>query len=197
MAIKDHVIERQGKQFILYDGLLQEAHSQGLKRIQTTLIQVPHESNGNIAIVGAEVETGKGVFTGIGDASPSNVNRMIVPHIIRMAETRAKARALRDATNIAMVVFEELSDIAEADGTQTRTRTGSTTQAQPAQPEESITDQNVKLIMAIAEKENKTPPVVATRMRTELGITTIGEETPEQLQQMNGWLKNRLKIVSA
>ncbi len=61
-----------------------------------------------MAIVRAVVETSKGTFTGIGDAGPENVNRMIRPHIIRMAETRAKARALRDAVNIGIVTLEEL-----------------------------------------------------------------------------------------
>ena len=94
---REYIIERQGKQFVLYEGLLDEAHQQGLHRVSTTLIQVPHDENGNMAIVAAEVETSKGTFSGIGDASPTNVNRMIVPHLLRMAETRAKARALRDA----------------------------------------------------------------------------------------------------
>jgi hypothetical protein len=108
---KEYIIERQGKQFVLYEGLLDEAHQQGLCRISTTLIQVPHPDNGNIAIVAAEVETSKGSFSGIGDASPSNVGRPIVPHIVRMAETRAKARALRDAVNIGVTAVEELGDL--------------------------------------------------------------------------------------
>lgn len=107
---KEYIITRQGKDFVLYEGLLDEAHQQGLKRISTTLVQIPHEDNGNIAVVQAEVETGKGVFAGIGDASPANVNRMIAPHLIRMAETRAKARALRDAVNIGVTAVEELGD---------------------------------------------------------------------------------------
>jgi hypothetical protein len=108
---KEYIITRQGKDFVLYEGLLDEAHQQGLKRITTTLIQIPHDDNGNMAVVQAEVETGNGVFSGIGDASPSNVNRMIVPHLVRMAETRAKARALRDAVNIGVTAVEELSDL--------------------------------------------------------------------------------------
>lgn len=111
---REYIITRQGKEFVLYEGLLDEAHQQGLRRISTTLIQVPHEDNGTVAVVHAEVETEKGTFSGIGDASPGNVNRMIQPHLIRMAETRAKARALRDAVNIGVTAVEELGDLDDA-----------------------------------------------------------------------------------
>ena len=64
-----------------------------------------------MAVVKATVEMEDGRnFSGIGDASPENVGRNIVPHIIRMAETRAKARALRDAVNVGATALEELSD---------------------------------------------------------------------------------------
>ena len=110
---REYIINRQGKEFVLYEGLLDEAHRQGLKRISTTLIQIPHGDNGNMAIVQAEVETDKGVYTGLGDASPQNVHRMIVPHLLRMSETRAKARALRDAVNVGVTAVEELGDFEE------------------------------------------------------------------------------------
>jgi hypothetical protein len=96
------------KEVVTYQGLLSKAHEEGLNRIRTTLVQIPSDDNGRTAIAKAEVETGKGLYEALGDASPENVNSFIVPHLIRMAETRAKARALRDAVNIGVVSFEEL-----------------------------------------------------------------------------------------
>jgi hypothetical protein len=96
------------KDVVTYAGLLAKAHDEGLARVKTTLVQIPSEDNGRTAIAKAEVQTGKGLFEALGDASPENVNAFIVPHLIRMAETRAKARALRDAVNIGVISFEEL-----------------------------------------------------------------------------------------
>lgn len=133
---KEYIINRQGKDFVLYEGLLDEAHQQGLKRISTTLIQIPHDDNGNIAVVQAEVETDKGTYSGIGDASPVNVNRMIVPHLVRMAETRAKARALRDAVNIGVTAVEELGDFDEPESP--RGPSGGTREAAPVYQAEPV-----------------------------------------------------------
>ncbi len=118
---EEYMIERQGKRFVLYAGLLEEAHSRGLRSIETELVQIPDHENGEVAIVRAIVRTEDGKFTGIGDASPENVNRTIAPHVIRMAETRAKARALRDAINVGVTAFEELggedgAEVIESDG---------------------------------------------------------------------------------
>ena len=110
---KEFIVNRQGKDFALYAGLLDQAHREGLKRITTKLLQAPNDENGQLAICYAEVETEKGVFSGIGDATPQNVGRMIAPHAIRMAETRAKARALRDAINVGVTSVEELGDFEE------------------------------------------------------------------------------------
>src|SRR3954451_2396871 len=94
------MIEVEGRRFVLYAGLLEEAHARGLRSIETELLQTPNSENGEVAIARAVVRTEEGKFSGIGDASPENVGRNIVPHVIRMAETRAKARALRDAINV-------------------------------------------------------------------------------------------------
>ena len=118
---EEYMIERQGKRFVLYAGLLEEAHSRGLRSIETELLQVPAKENGEVAIVKAVIRTEEGKFGGIGDASPQNVNRAIAPHLIRMAETRAKARALRDAINVGVTAFEELGgeeDVVESSGAQ-------------------------------------------------------------------------------
>jgi hypothetical protein len=96
------------KEVVTYQGLLSKAHDEGLKAVRTSLLQIPSDENSRTAIAKATVETGKGSFEAIGDASPESVTSFLTPHLIRMAETRAKARALRDAVNVGVVSFEEL-----------------------------------------------------------------------------------------
>ena len=117
------LVERNGRTLALYAGLLDEAHQQGLKSIRTQLVQAPAAENGNVAICHAEVQTERGSFSGIGDASADNVPRAMVPHLIRMAETRAKARALRDSINVGAVAVEETADEDEPGGTSNSTET--------------------------------------------------------------------------
>jgi hypothetical protein len=127
------------KEVVTYQGLLSKAHDEGLKRIATRLLQTPTDDNGRTAIAKASVETGKGLFEALGDASPLNVNSFIVPHLIRMAETRAKARALRDAVNIGVISFEEL----DGDGVATESMTaGSGAQSRLGSPSTKPTSEN-------------------------------------------------------
>jgi hypothetical protein len=123
---KEFIVERQGRAFCLYAGLLDQAHQQGLKSIQTQLIQTPSEENGHVAICSATVtmvaQSGpesdgvERAFSGIGDAAPNNVAPAMRTCLLRMAETRAKARALRDAVNIGVAAFEELGEEDAHDG---------------------------------------------------------------------------------
>ena len=99
---RKHVVQLQGKDFITYDGLLDMAHQMGLVSIETELVDKdPY-------IFRATAKTEAQTFTGYGDADNNNVNSMIAKHKIRMAETRAKARALRDLTNVGMCSVEEM-----------------------------------------------------------------------------------------
>lgn len=110
----------QGKDFVLYAGLLDLAHQKGLHKIVVDAVQFPTKENGLEAICKAVIESKqREVFVEWGDANPNNTNRKIAIHILRMAATRAKARALRDFTNIGITCLEELGDMAEAAETPT------------------------------------------------------------------------------
>ncbi len=98
----------QGKDYILYGGLLQLAQERGLKRVEVEVIQVPNQDNGMLAVTRAQIETDDGVFSDVGDASPASVAHAIQPHLLRMAATRAKARAMRDAVGVELVALEEM-----------------------------------------------------------------------------------------
>ena len=92
-----------------YAGVLNRAHLQGLKSIATTLVQAPTAANQMTAITYAEVVTEKGTFRDYGDASPESVEERFRPHLIRVAMTRAKARALGDAINVGAISIADLS----------------------------------------------------------------------------------------
>ncbi|MBU2565383.1 MAG: hypothetical protein KJ655_03920 [Candidatus Thermoplasmatota archaeon] len=109
---KEHIVKlRHGgieKEFVTYPGLLSLAHKKGLRRIDVSVVQLPDKENNFFAVVEAEAEFEHGTFSDVGDASPESVDPHLGPHILRMASTRAKARALRDALNIGIVAVEEL-----------------------------------------------------------------------------------------
>jgi hypothetical protein len=109
--LSKYVVNVQGKDFITFPGLLAEAHSQGLVGIETSLINPDSSKNPIVkAIVTLKGEGPQNfkVFTGYGDATETNVAKKVVGALLRMAETRAIARALRFACNIDMTAIEEL-----------------------------------------------------------------------------------------
>ena len=102
MIDKKFIIQISGKSFVLFEGLLSTFHENGGKEIYTKII------NTEPLIIQATVKGERGTYQGIGDADDNNVGKMILPHKIRMAETRAIARALRFYNNIGMCSAEEL-----------------------------------------------------------------------------------------
>lgn len=111
------IVELQGKAYVLYAGLLAEAHDRGLLSIDTELLQLPAEENAHTAVARAVVTMTDGSrFEEFGDASPRNVAPKLVNALPRMALTRAKGRALRDAVNVGVTMMEELGEMEETRG---------------------------------------------------------------------------------
>lgn len=106
-----HIVLLNGKPFITYEGLLHTAHDNGLSSIEVKIIQYPDDGNNLTAVATAAVRGKDGqCFIDIGDASPSSCSVKLAPHLIRMASTRAKARALRDFTDTGLCSIEELGE---------------------------------------------------------------------------------------
>jgi DNA-directed RNA polymerase subunit RPC12/RpoP len=111
------VIERFGKPFVLFAGLLDLAHERGLLGIKTAVILDASDPKEQFWVVYARGQF-KGEdgevreFTGYGDASPAS--SQMKGAYLRHAETRAVARMLRMATNVGMTAFEELGGEDEA-----------------------------------------------------------------------------------
>jgi hypothetical protein len=132
-VLRHYVISRSGKDFVLYDGLVAGLHavSRGFFVIDTRLEQIPSAANGQVAVASAQVrildpeapENTLRAASGIGDASSENVSKMMLTAILRMAETRAKARALRDLLGVKMVALEELGPGGAEPGADERTPT--------------------------------------------------------------------------
>jgi predicted nucleic acid-binding Zn finger protein len=117
------MINIKSKDFVLYAGVLDLATQKGLLKLEVELLQFPTKDNGFEAICRAVAESGTGhVFSDIGDANPRNCTEMIVKHLIRMASTRAKGRALRDMCNIGIACIEELADFDDVIGSGTAKR---------------------------------------------------------------------------
>ena len=111
------IITVDGQDFCKYAGLLDLAHQKKLSKIDVEILQYPTQENEKTAICKALALTVTGdSFSDIGDANPLNCNARVSKHIIRISATRAKARALRDLTNIGMTCLEELGDLDEVIG---------------------------------------------------------------------------------
>jgi hypothetical protein len=96
-----------GRDFVQYEGLLAMAHEQGLTELHAEFISVTE----TLALAFAWVSFKDGrKFWESGDATPNNVHSQVKAHFPRVALTRAKARALRDALNIGTVAVEELDE---------------------------------------------------------------------------------------
>lgn len=107
------------KKVIKYHQVLHRAHQEGLVSLKTRPIQFPNNDNGMVAIFEAtailEKEGKFREFTTYGDAAPNNVAPAMRSCLIRMADTRAKCRALKDAVDIGTISAEDLTDFSDVE----------------------------------------------------------------------------------
>ncbi len=96
----------KGKEYVLYAGLLDMAHRNGLESMTCEIVQLDREAK--FCMVKATVTGVRGTFEAHGDADPSNTGKMVLSAYIRMAETRAYARCLRIFLGCGMTAREEL-----------------------------------------------------------------------------------------
>ena len=154
---KRFIVDLKGKEFVTYAGLLDLAHQHGLTELKVEILQIPTPDNGLECLVQATAVTESGaMFSDLGDANPHNCSKSVAQHIIRMASTRAKARVLRDLSNIGITALEELGeDNVEVPGNgKTRTKPRkATTPSKEGNGDTSgpITDAQKRAIWALAK----------------------------------------------
>lgn len=141
-AIKEKAQEQEGSfpdDMTTFEDLLNDAHTKFEDfTIKTQMIENDWEKQR--AIFKATVMTGTmNIYEAHGDATQENCGAMVKIHYIRMAETRAIARALRWATNNAKAASEEtehgeLSEEFNNEVDKTREREGSFDESDMAKP---------------------------------------------------------------
>ena len=189
------IVNLKGKDFVTYEGLLDLAHQLGLKSISTELIQIPSKENDYLAIVKATARTEEKSFEGIGDCDNKSSNSMIAVHKVRMAETRAKARALRDLTNIGITAVEELGDEGPIDNSSNKQYRNETPKKRQAKPSKS---QNSDKLKPISPEEvvqlRKLIELKGANEKSILGfnkVSKLEEITKGQLDGVKRFLSNK------
>jgi len=150
------IIDVKGGQFVKYAGLLDLAHQKGIQMLKVEPVQYPSKENGMEAICKSSLESPNGdLYVEYGDARPQNVNKMVVNHILRMAATRAKARCMRDYTNIGITCLEELGgdDMPELEPAPK----ASPAKKSAGKPESAKSDTQTGEVIPMKQKESSKP----------------------------------------
>lgn len=107
--VPDGVIKmRGGKRYPLTKALVSVMGKYGVESIDTEMIE--HDPSRPFACHRAIVTGSRGMYTAHGDCGPKSTSSMILPHYIRMSETRAIGRALRWYLGLGETVFDELGE---------------------------------------------------------------------------------------
>lgn len=125
------VTRLNNREFVLFSGLLSLAHEHGLECLETEPVSIDLDSRS--AVFRCIARGQRGTFTGHGDGTQENLSKMVKPAFIRMAETRAIARALRFYLGIGMTAKDELPGN-ESERTQRTSRPAAARQAESQAP---------------------------------------------------------------
>ncbi|MCX5814179.1 MAG: SWIM zinc finger family protein [Proteobacteria bacterium] len=183
------VMEIQGNEFVKYAGVLDLGHQKGIARFCTEAVQYPTKENGNEAICKATLISKEGEeYIDYGDANPLNVTSRVVKHILRVASTRAKARVLRDFTNIGMTCLEELADFDEVETPKKETAPEKSNVRPFKKPKEE---------KDAANKKTDTPAPEKDQEKKEEPPKEQSPEQPQKTEQAQSQTDNVVKIATA
>lgn len=106
LRANDQIVNLKGREYVLFSGLLDLAHRNGLQSMKSELIEFSMVEK--YAVIQATVTGSRGTFTAYSDSTQENTGKMVQSAFIRMCETRAYARALRLYLGIGLTAREEL-----------------------------------------------------------------------------------------
>jgi len=187
LVTRIHVTDDQGnvvgeREVVTYAGLLNQAHKEGLKRIEASITQLPTPENGMTALATAKVTMENGVFVDAGDASPDNVNVNAVPHIVRVALTRAKARALRDAVNVGVISLEELAE--DFEGHVKPAGADSTKATESSDAAKPMTASQRSYLVKLLSNRGMTEDEALQHVKDELSVDDLAEVTSKTASEL-------------
>ena len=131
------------------------------------------------------------VFSDIGDANPKNCTTRIIPHLIRMSSTRAKARCFRDALSIGTCSVEELSDFSEVDNTSRQLK--SKKNPMPIAEASSLASNlQIKSIVALSSQNCFSNKELLEIIKKCFNKASLEALTAEEAKQISSGLKNNL-----
>ncbi|MFH0925552.1 MAG: SWIM zinc finger family protein [bacterium] len=186
----------EGREFVLYSGLLDLGHQKGILSIEVEPLQYPHKDNGYLAICKAKVISKSGETYGdVGDANPENCNSRVSKHLLRMASTRAIARALRTFTNIGMTCLEELGDFKEVLGENSNLEKAKVQRKFPKKTEKE-TKPEIKSVPKPEEKPKEIPQAKPTKEKPKEDIPKQAAKTEEPTFKMSEAQKRAIHNLS-
>lgn len=172
-----YLIDIDGKDFVVFKGLLDIAHTFGLKSIETKIIKL--DAKEKQCIVEAIVEYQDGTtFTGHGHADPSNLDPKLVPSYIAMAETRAIARALRFGNNVGLTSSDELPE-----------KSAASLMGDNASTFTKVSNSTANKILSYLDNDEKYEKIIQV-IQKQFGVNSILELSEKEAETILKFLEN-------